>query len=548
LAEQPPVKAAVEPTPVRVPGLLDEKFRLVKENLLETGNTLDITLDICPINAWSCSKLPQNTCQMLEHLAINNLTSGRLAGNIEEQTSAIIDQLDAICRTTSSATIAAPRVVASTILLRNMSQYAAVNAIYGERFNYINPPARVTICCGDSLPEGVFVAISFSLIQTPTGGINGLHVQSISYWAPANIGPYSQAINVLAVPSKECGEEMVHLAGQIPLVPSSMQIVGEDFLSQAILSLQHLWRVCQCAEVDWCTHGVAYLADAGIEQIERRAGMAWEVWKGAHTLASKEAEVEEDVINAMDVWDLNHNHQIHQVPTPSKHPADSHLHALPNPNVLGPCSSPHQPSHRTIPPFLAAHVSSLPRSAPIEWHSLGLAHLPKYPAFKPRLSVPAVDTTDHFSISTYRLTPTYPSSPAIETPQEPPQLPSMEFFSIQIFAPESPSPPTPIDLTTLLQTAQSRLHALRGHRTSQATPTTTTKTAHLTVYVCSDAGYEAVAAAGLARTAALIPCWSLWGEGARRLEIAVVGRAEVGFVGAGLVASGGERGAAVMVG
>lgn len=28
------------------------------------------------------------------------------------------------------------------------------------------------------------------------GGRSALHVQSLSYWAPANIGPYSQAITV----------------------------------------------------------------------------------------------------------------------------------------------------------------------------------------------------------------------------------------------------------------------------------------------------------------------------------------------------------------
>ena len=32
--------------------------------------------------------------------------------------------------------------------------------------------------------------------ERKVGGRSALHVQSLSYWAPANIGPYSQAITV----------------------------------------------------------------------------------------------------------------------------------------------------------------------------------------------------------------------------------------------------------------------------------------------------------------------------------------------------------------
>ena len=42
------------------------------------------------------------------------------------------------------------------------------------------------------------------------------HVQSISPWAPANIGPYSQAYKV---------QGSLHLAGAINLEPSSMTLV-----------------------------------------------------------------------------------------------------------------------------------------------------------------------------------------------------------------------------------------------------------------------------------------------------------------------------------
>lgn len=43
-----------------------------------------------------------------------------------------------------------------------------------------------------------------------------MHVQTVSHWAPANIGPYSQAVRV---------GDVIYVAGQIALVPGSMQLV-----------------------------------------------------------------------------------------------------------------------------------------------------------------------------------------------------------------------------------------------------------------------------------------------------------------------------------
>ena len=40
-----------------------------------------------------------------------------------------------------------------------------------------------------------------------------LHVQGLSYWAPANIGPYSQSVKALG---------LLFMAGQIGLVPPTM--------------------------------------------------------------------------------------------------------------------------------------------------------------------------------------------------------------------------------------------------------------------------------------------------------------------------------------
>lgn len=57
------------------------------------------------------------------------------------------------------------------------------------------------------------------------------------------------------------------IAGQIPLVPHTMTLPQsvpngkfiEDFRMQAVLSLQHLWRIAKETQVAWFTSAVAYL-------------------------------------------------------------------------------------------------------------------------------------------------------------------------------------------------------------------------------------------------------------------------------------------------
>ncbi len=59
--------------------------------------------------------------------------------------------------------------------------------------------------------------------------------------APAAIGTYSQAVKV---------NNTVYLSGQIPLVPETMTLVGDDFAEQAHQVFKNLRAVCQAANGD----------------------------------------------------------------------------------------------------------------------------------------------------------------------------------------------------------------------------------------------------------------------------------------------------------
>lgn len=95
-----------------------------------------------------------------------------------------------------------------TLLLPDFdgSTFSSANAAYASFFG-TSPPARA--CVGVSgvgvgldciawvgEPSSLDGKIITKRMKGETGTRKALHVQSLSYWAPANIGPYSQAISV----------------------------------------------------------------------------------------------------------------------------------------------------------------------------------------------------------------------------------------------------------------------------------------------------------------------------------------------------------------
>jgi len=83
------------------------------------------------------------------------------------------------------------------LYLNNMADFARINKIYSSYFA-VSPPTRA--CVSIHLPskmhlklDGFGCTLSLDELVLPR---TALHVQSLSYWAPANIGPYSQAVMV----------------------------------------------------------------------------------------------------------------------------------------------------------------------------------------------------------------------------------------------------------------------------------------------------------------------------------------------------------------
>lgn len=123
-------------------------------------------------------------------------------------------------------------ITAVHLYVSNMASFSRMNNIYKQYFSS-NPPIRV--CVESCLPENLYLIMDvqgFSpvcAIQQST-----MHVQGLSHWAPANIGPYSQA--------KRFGD-LVYVAGQIGMRPSDLQLVRGGIAAQSALSLRHVSRV-----------------------------------------------------------------------------------------------------------------------------------------------------------------------------------------------------------------------------------------------------------------------------------------------------------------
>ena len=80
------------------------------------------------------------------------------------------------------------------VFISSIEDFASINAVYATYFG-VSPPARA--CVAVDLPHPLRIVLDcVAYVEQKKDDRKALHVQGLSYWAPANIGPYSQAITV----------------------------------------------------------------------------------------------------------------------------------------------------------------------------------------------------------------------------------------------------------------------------------------------------------------------------------------------------------------
>nr|KMM68965.1 ATP-binding domain-containing protein 4 [Coccidioides posadasii RMSCC 3488] len=357
---------------LRIPQLFDDGFKLVYERILASTGQYALRKESRELpypeadKTWAVETLQS---KMDNIWVISNLSAPEAGQDSATQMKSIMTKLTDALRTHEQelGAVTPDDIVYTTILLRSMDDFASINSVYGSLFTKPNPPARATVACGNRLPPGIDILVSFILDLGSPVHRKGLHVQSRSYWAPANIGPYSQAVGVPR--DKQSGFEqdggLVYIAGQIPLDPASMELARPDvaftdplssFIHHTVLSLQHLWRIGGAMCVNWWLGAVAFIAqDTGISS---KAAVASDIWERMNTGSSPSGDEDDEEDSMLDAWDIKYGR---------KQDFGSNkkaTRALPDFGIVGPSSK--------IPPFLAVEVDELPRGSDIEWQGLGV--------------------------------------------------------------------------------------------------------------------------------------------------------------------------------
>ncbi|KAF3924823.1 hypothetical protein ABW21_db0202855 [Orbilia brochopaga] len=245
---------------------------------------------------------------------------------VEAQISSIFSKLQATLRQNA---LDERQMTSTFLLLRDMADFQLVNKAYSRFCSFPNPPSRVCVAIGEAMPADTQLLLSVLVAKScDKSRRKGLHVQSRSYWAPANIGPYSQAISV---------DGIVTVSGMVGLLPETMKIwKDEGVAGETVLALQSMVRVGREMNVHgrqgWLG-GVGFIAEKDDAVVMHTA---WQDWfsNGDSTDIENEAGFFEK--------------------------SDSHI------------SPPVREQHGPSPALLIVQVHELPVQARVEFACLGL--------------------------------------------------------------------------------------------------------------------------------------------------------------------------------
>ncbi|CAD6448160.1 0c491a0d-ee1d-4c06-ac8d-28ae5eab3434 [Sclerotinia trifoliorum] len=375
----------------RVPELLDQRsleiLSALKNNKdfddLSTSSTADGESPIS--SGWELKSPIFNRVENSNMLHWTIVPESGSCSSISEEAKSVVET---IRERLDQASLSTTDIVSTMIMLRSMEDFTTINQIYGTLFPHPNPPSRVTISCGSSMPlnKSLIIHLTLHIPSDSSSPRKALHVQSRSYWAPANIGPYSQASSL---PSSQSSSQFFTIAGQIPLIPHTMllptssshspTLPSPTFHISTVLSLQHLLRIADVTSIKWFTSACIYIpSHHPNEQYSPsvRSKIGYQAWKHIHTLQSSESDDEEP----RDLWEEKFRYSNTSPLTTETTSTTYPDHALLQADT---CS---------IPPFWTAEVDSLPRGSEVEWHAhLGICDGP--------ITISDTETQEHRSNS-----------------------------------------------------------------------------------------------------------------------------------------------------
>lgn len=201
------------------PSLLSRKWLSVEKQASNEDFTVNLQeLDIVS-EETAFQEYKMNVCKVGGLLHIQNIQPENSALDLDDQCSQVFKQLFDILR---NHNISKRQILTTSLIIKDMSNFQHINNNYVKFFSGIGalPPSRA--CLGSKIIRGD-LQLSVVLSLDDELEKDGLHVQGVSYWNPCNIGPYSQFIYPRV---KGNSNKIGYMAGQIPLIPSTMTLVN----------------------------------------------------------------------------------------------------------------------------------------------------------------------------------------------------------------------------------------------------------------------------------------------------------------------------------
>lgn len=112
-----------------------------------------------PIGPYSAGVRAENFIYTAGQIGIDPKTGEVVSGGVEAETRQVLENLKSVLQ---AAGASLDTVVKTTVFLRDMGDFALMNAVYGEFFRH-EPPARTTVQVA-GLPKGVAVEIEAVVI------------------------------------------------------------------------------------------------------------------------------------------------------------------------------------------------------------------------------------------------------------------------------------------------------------------------------------------------------------------------------------------------
>ncbi|CAM0142061.1 unnamed protein product [Umbelopsis sp. WA50703] len=248
-----------------------DRYEDIVESMQATDSVNAPLFKLSLADSVDCQRTQYNKSNQGEYYSIagttaysNNISESTIADiqDIKEETRQCMQNIE---RQLQEVDLTWKDVVMMQVYVANMADFGLINQIYKTFFD-INPPPRALV--GTTLEKPAKLQIDVMARRSSSqDSKQTMHVQGMSYWAPANIGPYSQSVIT---------KELAFIAGQIGMIPNTLDLPQpRSIVSEAALSLRNLENITKVLDMDLEKEVAICYCYVNDQNLLPKARMAW---------------------------------------------------------------------------------------------------------------------------------------------------------------------------------------------------------------------------------------------------------------------------------